>query len=60
MNIWSRSSTGTSLEISLEEGKTRLLAYCYEDIYWSYLEEYIYKNGFLELVILFSAFSTSV
>lgn len=60
MNVRSRSSTGTSLEISLEEGTTRFPAHRREDIYWSHLEECIHENGFLELALLFFTFSTGV
>lgn len=60
MNILSRSSTGASLEISLEEGTTRFSAQRREDIFWSYLEERIHENRFLELALLFFTFSTGI
>lgn len=60
MNVRSRSSTGASLEIRLEEGTTRFSAHSREDIYWSHLEERIPENGFLELALLFFTFSTGV
>lgn len=52
MNVRSRSFTGTSLEISLEEGTTRFSALRREDIYWLHLEERINENGLLELAQL--------
>jgi hypothetical protein len=44
MSVRSRSSTGASLEIRLEEGMTKFSAHSREDIYWSH-EERIPENG---------------
>ena len=60
MNIFSRLSTGTSLEISLEEGTIRSSISRQENSFWAHLNERIHENVFLELALLFFTFSTGI